>query len=54
MCSDSNTGQIQLRVGPPPAAVHAAIRSSMELMRRLTLFEADGSTNLERLPLNHV
>ncbi|GFU99025.1 HTH_Tnp_Tc3_2 domain-containing protein [Trichonephila clavipes] len=42
------------RVGPPPAAIHAAPRSGIELIRHLMCPEADGSTNLKQSTLNHV
>ncbi|GFY13451.1 uncharacterized protein TNCV_1803221 [Trichonephila clavipes] len=42
------------RVEPPPAAIHATTRSSIELLRHLCCLEADGPTNLEQPTLNHV
>ncbi|GFT33042.1 hypothetical protein TNCV_3642161 [Trichonephila clavipes] len=51
----SKCGQLQWRVGLPPAIIHAAPQSQIELIEH-TLFcsEADGPTNLEQPTLNHV
>ncbi|GFS72277.1 15-hydroxyprostaglandin dehydrogenase [Trichonephila clavipes] len=53
MCNDTNTGRLQWHVEPFPAAIHAATRSGIELIRPLCCPEADGSTNLEQPTLNH-
>ncbi|GFT08230.1 putative DD41D transposase [Trichonephila clavipes] len=49
-----NLYEEQIRVGPPPAAIHAATRSGIKLIDILCCLEADGPTNLEQPTLNHV
>ncbi|GFU07618.1 hypothetical protein TNCV_2225791 [Trichonephila clavipes] len=43
-----------MRVGLSPTAIHAALRSGIELITHLMLSEADASTNPEQPTLNHV